>query len=205
MNRNEILEGAELGGKTAGNGAEKRRQLLHCPPSKWCAEQFCVPIKLPPMAGRPVELLLVEDSPSDAELTLEAMRDGKIRNNLSIVEDGVEAMGFLRRQGQYASAPRPDLILLDLNLRLKDGREVLAEIKADNDLASIPVVVLTTSAAEQDLLRAQDLQAHSYLTLPVQFAQFWNVVRTIGSFSIFVVALPPVLLPSGISSSSARA
>ena len=157
------------------------------------------------MAGRPVELLLVEDSPSDAELTLEAMRDGKIRNNLSIVEDGVEAMGFLRRQGQYASAPRPDLILLDLNLRLKDGREVLAEIKADNDLASIPVVVLTTSAAEQDLLRAQDLQAHSYLTLPVQFAQFWNVVRTIGSFSIFVVALPPVPLPSGISSSSARA
>ena len=103
------------------------------------------------MTGRPIEILLVEDSPSDAELTVEALREAKIRNNLSIVEDGVQAMQFLRRQGQYANAPRPDLILLDLNLPRKDGREVLAEIKADKRLATIPVVVLTASTCRAGL------------------------------------------------------
>ena len=121
------------------------------------------------MTGRPIEVLLVEDSPSDSELTVEALRDAKIRNNVSVVEDGIQAMQFLRGQGQYANAPRPDLILLDLNLPRKDGREVLAEIKADEKLASIPVVVLTASNSEQDLLRAQAFQAHSYITKPVEF------------------------------------
>ena len=140
-----------------------------------------------------VEILLVEDSPSDAEMTVEAFRSAKIRNNLSIVEDGVQAMEFLRRLGQYASAPRPDLILLDLMLPRKDGREVLAEIKADKNLATIPVVVLTSSDAEQDVLRAQKLQVNSYITKPVEFAQFLDVVRSIESFHLFVVTLPDQL------------
>ena len=112
--------------------------------------------------------------------------------DLSIAEDGVEAMQFLRRQGQYANAPRPDLILLDLNLPRKDGREVLAELKADTKLANIPVVVLTCSTSEQDMLRAQELQADSYITKPVEFMKFLNVVREVESFYIFVVALPPI-------------
>ena len=144
------------------------------------------------MTGRPIEILLVEDSPSDAELTVEALRDAKIRNNLSVVDDGVQAMQFLRRQGQYANAPRPDLILLDLNLPRKDGREVLAEIKADNKLATIPVVVLTISTSEQDYLRAQELQADSYITKPVEFMKFLEVVREVKSFYLFVMTLPPV-------------
>jgi CheY-like chemotaxis protein len=144
------------------------------------------------MTERPIEILLVEDSPSDAELTVEALLDAKIRNNLSVVEDGVQSMQFLRRQGRYASAPRPDLILLDLNLPRKDGREVLAEIKADAKLASIPVVVLTTSTSEQDVLRAQELQADSYITKPVEFMRFLEVVREVESFYLFVVTLPPV-------------
>jgi two-component system, chemotaxis family, response regulator Rcp1 len=147
------------------------------------------------MTGRPVEILLVEDSPSDTELTVEALREAKMRNNLSTVEDGVQAMQFLRRQDQYANAPRPDLILLDLNLPRKDGREVLAEIKADKDLATIPVVVMTNSAAEQDVLRAQKLQVNSYITKPVEFARFLDVVRSVESFYIFVFTLPPVPLP----------
>ena len=146
------------------------------------------------MIGKPIEILLVEDSPSDAELTVEALREAKMRNNLSIVEDGVQAMQFLRRQGQYANAPRPDLILLDLNLPRKDGREVLAEIKADWNLAAIRVVVLTASTAERDLLRAQELKADSYVTKPVEFAQFLEVVRAVEDFYLFVVALPPVPL-----------
>jgi two-component system, chemotaxis family, response regulator Rcp1 len=141
---------------------------------------------------QPVEILLVEDSPSDTDLTVEALREAKVRNHLSIVEDGVQAMEFLRRQGKYASAPRPNLILLDLNLPRKDGREVLAEIKGDEHLKTIPVVVLTTSRAEQDVLRAYNLNANCYITKPVDFDQFLNVVRSIENFWLYVVSLPPV-------------
>jgi CheY-like chemotaxis protein len=140
---------------------------------------------------RPIEILLVEDSPSDVEFTVEALKEAKVRNHLSLVEDGVQAMEFLRRQGKYAQAPRPDLIMLDLNLPRKDGREVLAEMKADNNLKMIPVVVLTTSRAEQDVLRAYELHANCYITKPVDFQQFLNVVRSIESFWLFVVTLPP--------------
>ena len=145
--------------------------------------------------GRPIEILLVEDSPSDTDLTLEALRDFKVRNHVTVVEDGVLAMQFLRREGEYAEAPRPDLIMLDLNLPRKDGREVLAEVKADQSLSTIPVVVLTTSRAEQDILRSYQLNANCYITKPVDFNQFLEVVRTIESFWLFVVTLPPV--PAG--------
>ena len=131
---------------------------------------------------RPIEILLVEDSPSDTELTVEALKDFKVRNHVSIVEDGVLAMQFLRRQGPYTQAPRPDLILLDLNLPRKDGREVLAEIKADELFKAIPVVVLTTSRADQDILRAYNLNANCYINKPVDFSQFLEVVRAIESF-----------------------
>ena len=141
--------------------------------------------------ARPIEILLVEDSPSDAEFTVEALKEAKVRNHLSLVEDGVQAMEFLRRQGQYAKAPRPDLIMLDLNLPRKDGREVLAELKADANLKMIPVVVLTTSRAEEDVLRAYQLHANCYITKPVDFQQFLSVVRAIESFWLFVVTLPP--------------
>jgi CheY-like chemotaxis protein len=140
---------------------------------------------------RPIEILLVEDSPSDAEFTVEALKEAKIRNHLSLVEDGVQAMEFLHRQGQYAKAPRPDLIMLDLNLPRKDGREVLAELKADEHLKMIPVVVLTTSRADEDVLRAYQLHANCYITKPVDFQQFLSVVRAIESFWLFVVTLPP--------------
>ncbi|MGB7746531.1 MAG: response regulator [Verrucomicrobiia bacterium] len=140
---------------------------------------------------RPIEILLVEDSPSDAEFTVEALKEAKVRNHLSIVEDGVQAMDFLRRQNGFTQAPRPDLIMLDLNLPRKDGREVLAELKADNNLKTIPVVVLTTSRAEQDVLRVYQLHANCYITKPVDFQQFLNVVRSIESFWLFVVTLPP--------------
>lgn len=139
---------------------------------------------------RPVEVLLVEDSPSDTELAVEALKEAKVRNRLSCVEDGVQAIEFLRRQGPFAQAPRPDLILLDLNLPRKDGREVLAEIKADPDLKSIPVVVMTTSKAEQDVLRAYKLQANCYINKPVDFDQFLQVVRSIEAFWLYVVTLP---------------
>jgi CheY-like chemotaxis protein len=141
--------------------------------------------------GRPVEILLVEDSPSDTELTLEAMQDFKVRNHVSVVEDGVQAMQFLRRQGPYAQAPRPDLIMLDLNLPRKDGREVLADIKADAQLKTIPIVVMTTSPAEQDVLRAYELNANCYINKPVDFDQFLEVVRSIEAFWLYVVTLPP--------------
>jgi CheY-like chemotaxis protein len=141
--------------------------------------------------GRPVEILLVEDSLSDTELTLEALRDFKVRNHVSVVEDGVQAMQFLRRQGAYAGAPRPDMVMLDLNLPRKDGREVLAEIKGDDVLKTIPIVVLTTSRAEQDILRAYQLNANCYINKPVDFNQFLEVVRSIESFWLFVVTLPP--------------
>jgi CheY-like chemotaxis protein len=141
--------------------------------------------------ARLVEILLVEDSPSDTELTIEALREAKVRNHLSLVEDGVQAMQFLRHEGRFEGAPRPDLIMLDLNLPRKDGREVLAEIKSDADLKTIPIVVLTTSRAEQDVLRAYQLSANCYITKPVDFEQFLNVVRSIESFWLFVVTLPP--------------
>ena len=143
------------------------------------------------MTERPIEILLVEDSPSDTELTVEALKDFKVRNHVSIVEDGVQAMQFLRRQGSYAGAPRPDMIMLDLNLPRKDGREVLAELKGDDNLKTIPIVVLTTSRAEQDILRAYQLNANCYINKPVDFNQFLEVVRSIESFWLFVVTLPP--------------
>lgn len=139
---------------------------------------------------RSIEILLVEDNPGDARLTLEAMRDAKVSNRIHVVEDGVEAMEYLRRQGRYSEALRPDLILLDLNLPKKDGREVLAEVKADPDLKRIPVVVLTTSRAEEDVLRAYDLHANCYVTKPVDLEQFMRIVSLIDEFWIKVVTLP---------------
>ena len=143
-----------------------------------------------PNGVRPVEILLVEDSPSDTELTVEALREAKVRNHLSIVEDGVQALEFLRRQGKFAAAPRPDMIMLDLNLPRKDGREVLAEIKSEESLKTIPVVVLTTSRAEQDVLQAYKYHANCYITKPVDFEQFLNVVHSIESFWLMLVTLP---------------
>lgn len=140
---------------------------------------------------RAVEILLVEDSPGDVRLTQEALKDSKLLNNLSVVRDGVEAMSFLQRQGGYAEAVRPDLILLDLNLPRKDGREVLQEIKNDDDLKRIPVVVLTTSASEKDILATYNLHANCYITKPVDFMQFISVVKSIESFWFTIVKLPP--------------
>ncbi len=139
---------------------------------------------------RPIEILLVEDSPSDIELTVEALRDGKIANNLSVVHDGVQAVDFIRRRNNYSQSPRPDLILLDLNLPRKDGREVLAELKGDPDLRKIPVVVLTTSRADKDILCAYNLNANCYITKPVDFKQFLEVVHSIEHFWLSVVTLP---------------
>jgi len=140
--------------------------------------------------GKPVEILLVEDNPGDVRLTEEVLMEGKVRNNLQVVGDGVEAMAFLRRENSYAEAPRPDLILLDLNLPKKDGREVLQEIKADLQLKTIPVVVLTTSAADEDILRSYDLCANCYITKPVDLDQFIRVVRAIETFWLTIVSLP---------------
>jgi len=139
---------------------------------------------------RPVEILLVEDSPSDADLTEEALSDGKVLNHLHWVEDGVEALAFLRRQGKYTKAPRPDLILLDLNLPKKDGREVLAQIKADPSLKRIPVVILSTSAAERDILKTYELNANCYVSKPIDLEQFISVVKLIEEFWLALVKLP---------------
>jgi chemotaxis family two-component system response regulator Rcp1 len=139
---------------------------------------------------RPIELLLVEDSEPDVRLTIEALREAKVKNRLWVVEDGVEAMDFLRRHGRHADAPRPDLILLDLNLPRKDGRLVLQEIKADESLKRIPVVVLTTSKSEEDVLRAYDLHANCYITKPVDFNRFMEVVKSVEEFWLTVVKLP---------------
>ena len=138
----------------------------------------------------PIQILLVEDSPSDAKLTLAALKQAKVANQVSHVEDGVQAMEFLRRQGKYAGAPRPDLIMLDLNLPRKDGREVLEELKSDRELQTIPVVVLTTSQAEQDILRSYELHANCYITKPVNFERFLEIVQSIEYFWLTVVALP---------------
>ena len=138
----------------------------------------------------PVEILLVEDNPGDVRLTQEVLRDGKVRNNMSVVMDGVDAISFLQQTGEYAGAPRPDIILLDLNLPKKDGREVLAEIKADSNLKHIPVVVLTTSSAEQDIFRSYDLHANCYVTKPVDLDQFIKVMKMIEDFWLTIVKLP---------------
>ena len=140
--------------------------------------------------GRPIEILLVEDNPGDARLTMEALKDAKVRNHIATVGDGVEAMSFLRRKDTYADAPRPDLILLDLNLPRKDGREVLAEVKTDPDLKRIPVVVLTTSTAEEDILKTYDLHANCYITKPVGLGQFVNIVQSFERFWLTIVKLP---------------
>ena len=140
--------------------------------------------------GKPVEILLVEDNPGDVRLTQEVFKESKIRNKLHVVKDGVEAMDFLR-QGKGANGVRPDLILLDLNLPKKDGREVLAEIKADDDLKRIPVVVLTISKAEEDILRSYSLHANCYLNKPIEFEQFFNLVKYIEEFWLTIVKLPP--------------
>lgn len=140
--------------------------------------------------GKPIEILLVEDNPGDVRLTQEALKDGKLHNNMHVVGDGVEAMAFLRREGQYANVVRPDLILLDLNLPRMDGREVLAEIKVDNNLRLIPIVVLTTSSSEEDVLRSYNLHANCYITKPVDLEQFFRVVKAINEFWLTVVTLP---------------
>ena len=141
--------------------------------------------------GAPIEILLVEDNPGDVRLTQEAVREAKIRNTLNVVNDGEQAIAYVRRQGEYADRPRPDLILLDLNLPRKDGREVLQDLKSDPDLHRIPVVVLTSSAAEQDILRTYDLYANAYVTKPVDLEQFMRVVSSIQDFWLNIVKLPP--------------
>ncbi len=140
---------------------------------------------------KPIEILLVEDNPGDVRLTKEALREAKVYNNLYVAKDGVEALAFLRREGSFADAMIPDLILLDLNLPRKDGREVLTEIKADEELRRIPVVILTTSESEEDILRTYDLHANCYVTKPVDLDQFIHVVRSIEGFWLTVVKLPP--------------
>lgn len=139
----------------------------------------------------PIEILLVEDNPGDVRLTREALKEGKVYSNLHTVKDGVEAMEFLRRQGKFKDAPRPDIILLDLNLPKKDGREVLEEIKTDDQLKRIPVVVLTTSKAEEDVLKTYNLHANCYVTKPVDLEKFMVVVKSIDVFWLTVVTLPP--------------
>jgi CheY-like chemotaxis protein len=137
-----------------------------------------------------IQVLLVEDNPGDVRLTKEALKEGKLLNQLTVVGDGVEALSLLRKEGIYADAPQPELILLDLNLPKKDGREVLAEIKADPNLRRIPVVVLTTSSSEEDILKIYDLHANCYITKPVDLEQFMGVVKSIEDFWVSVVKLP---------------
>ena len=140
---------------------------------------------------RPIDILLVEDNPGDVRLTREALKEGKVLNNLHVASDGMEAVAFLRRQGKFADEIRPDIILLDLNLPKKDGREVLADIKTDPDLRRIPVVILTTSKAEEDILKTYDLHANCYITKPVDLDQFITVVQSVEDFWFTVVRLPP--------------
>ena len=142
------------------------------------------------MNFKPIEILLVEDSPGDVRLTQEILKDTKVRNNLHVIGDGVEAMDFLHHEGKYANMPRPDLVLHDLNLPEKDGREVLAEIKSDEKLKSIPVVVLTISQAEEDILKAYGLHANCYISKPIDLKQFIKVVKSIEDFWLTIVKLP---------------
>ncbi len=143
------------------------------------------------LTGRPVEILLVEDDPADVLLTQEALLGSKIRNNLHVVDDGVEALAFLRQEGRYRDVPRPDLILLDLNMPRKDGREVLADIKEDPGLKAIPVAVLTTSSQDEDILKSYELHANCYITKPVGLEQFATVVQSLDDFWFTIVKLPP--------------
>jgi two-component system response regulator len=140
--------------------------------------------------AKPVEVLLVEDNPGDVRLTREALKDSKVLNKLHVVEDGEAALAFLRQEGAYANAPRPDLILLDLNMPRKDGREVLSIIKADENLKQIPVVILTTSDSEEDILKSYNLNANCYVTKPVDFEKFITVVKEIEEFWLTIVKLP---------------
>jgi len=141
-------------------------------------------------SGKPIEILLVEDNPGDVRLTMELLKESKIRNRINVVNDGIEAMAYLRKEAKFGGAPRPDLILLDLNMPRKDGREVLAEIKQDPDLKQIPVVVLTTSAAEQDIVRSYNDHANAYITKPVDLDQFAKVVKSVEDFWFTVVKFP---------------
>ncbi|QOC90197.1 response regulator [Micromonospora craniellae] len=145
----------------------------------------------PADGNSPIEVLLVEDDPGDVLMTREAFEEHKLRNRLNVVSDGAEALAYLRGEGEYADAPLPDLILLDLNLPRRDGREVLEEIKKDEQLCRIPVVVLTTSQADEDILRSYQLHANAYVTKPVDFERFIAVVRQIDEFFVSVVKLPP--------------
>jgi CheY-like chemotaxis protein len=142
-------------------------------------------------SGQPVEVLLAEDNPGDARLTEKAFDQGNILNNLHVVEDGVEAMRFLRREDEYREKPRPDLVLLDLNMPKKDGWDVLEEIKEDPDLSRIPVIVLTSSEAEEDIVKSYELQANAYLTKPVDFQGFLDIVHGFEEFWLSVVKMPP--------------
>jgi chemotaxis family two-component system response regulator Rcp1 len=143
------------------------------------------------IAPNPIRILMVEDNPDDVELTVEALKDGKVANILTVVRDGEEAMAYLRGEAEYQGSVRPDLILLDINMPRKDGREVLKEIKDDPRLRRIPVVILTTSEAEEDILHTYDLHANCYITKPVDFDQFLRVVKSIENFWLTVVKLPP--------------
>jgi CheY-like chemotaxis protein len=179
--------------KEPGNGTGFRKQpvvRIALPMRGYPSENPCLEMVTTMNSDKPIEILLVDDSPSDTDLTVEALQEGKIRNHLSTVEDGVRAMQFLRREGEYAQAPRPDLILLDLNLPRKDGREVLAEIKADPVLKTIPVVIMTTSQAEKDVDQAYQLNANCYVTKPLDFLQFVALVRSIENFWLTIVTLP---------------
>ena len=142
------------------------------------------------MSDRAIEILLVEDNAGDVRLTREALAEGHVRNNLSVAKDGAEALAMLRHKPEHGEAPRPDLVLLDLNLPKVDGRQVLAEMKSDPDLRRIPVVVLTTSKSEEDVMRSYDLHANSYITKPVDFDQFIKMVRSIEEFWLSIVTLP---------------
>lgn len=145
-----------------------------------------------PTTGSIIEILLVEDNPGDVRLTREALKDMKLKHALHVVPDGVEALSFLRREGQYGDMPRPDIILLDLNLPRKDGREVLEEIKQDDELKRIPVVVLTTSDDESDILASYNLHANCYITKPVDMQSFIAIVQNIKNFWFGIVKLPPI-------------
>lgn len=141
-------------------------------------------------SGKPIEILMVEDNPGDIRLTKEALRANKVRNNMSTALDGEDALAFLRKQGKYKSAPKPDLIILDLNLPRKNGMEVLKELKEDPVLKRIPVVILTTSRAEEDIIKSYDLHANCYVTKPVDLDQFMKVVRSVEDFWLEIVKLP---------------
>ena len=143
------------------------------------------------MDDKAIDLLLVEDNPGDVRLAREALKESKVKNRLFVVEDGVEAMSFLRQEGKYAGAPRPDLIILDLNLPRKSGREVLAELKNDEDLKRIPVVILTVSRDEEDIMRSYNQHANCYITKPLDFGKFMEITRAIEEFWLTIVKLPP--------------